>query len=165
MHLARMFRLPGPFACERAQEVTNRSLSNAPLHPRQFHVRMERKSMSRRLRHLITAMVPAVTLLLSTTSASATTLVVFDAPWCVVCKKFEAEVLPTYGKSDFAMRLSFYAFDYDRQNKVPFKLTAPIRSTPTFVLVERGQEVARFSGYTDPRNFYETLAHYLGPHL
>lgn len=93
---------------------------------------------------------------LATAPAQAAELVMFDAKWCGYCKRFHREVGATYGESDVAQVFPLRVIDIDREQP-DFEAREQVRGTPTFVFVESGREIARFSGYTSPERFYETM--------
>src|SRR6478735_6544164 len=79
-------------------------------------------------------------------AADAAELVMFRRDGCSWCAKWDREIGPIYPKTEFNLRAPVRQvnLDYGRDSSV---VHAPIRYTPTFVLVENGKEVGRIVGY------------------
>lgn len=90
-----------------------------------------------------------------TRPAFAVDLVMFDAPWCGYCRAFKADVLPWYSSTAVGRVVPLHVVS--SQEPAWFNLQEPIRGLPTFVLVDGGREVGRFSGYSSSRVFFDTL--------
>ena len=79
----------------------------------------------------------------------------FDAPWCGYCRAFKRDVLPWYGATQVGRAIPLRLASSGQP--VWFRLNGPVHGVPTFILVDGGREVRRFSGYSDPRAFFEKL--------
>lgn len=88
--------------------------------------------------------------------AGAAELVMFDSPTCVYCKKFKREAAPLYNRSPAAAVLPLRIVQIDR-DALWFRLKGAVRTTPTFVIVEQGEEVERFSGYSGRDAFLDLM--------
>jgi thioredoxin-related protein len=88
-------------------------------------------------------------------AVQAMDLVVFTSPSCGSCQLFKREVLPAYSESPagkaFPLRIIL------PRERVGFKLHEPVTFTPTFVWVEDGVEVGRFSGYFGRERFFRIV--------
>lgn len=80
----------------------------------------------------------------------------FDAAWCPNCHRFKSEVLPAYDETRTGRFIPLQLVD--EGDDVWFELDSPVNAFPTFVLVDDGVEVGRFSGYGGVRGFYDELA-------
>ncbi|MDQ0505553.1 thioredoxin family protein [Xanthobacter agilis] len=105
------------------------------------------------------AVVPALLLALvfaiaGTGPARAGELVVFERKGCVYCQRFERDVAPLYGKTDEGRRAPLRRVDVSQGPPRDVALAAPVRFTPTFVLVEDGHEVGRITGYASDEAFW-----------
>lgn len=89
-------------------------------------------------------------------SAHALELVFFTRPGCPYCLKWEKDVAPIYSKSDEARRAPLRRHDLS-EGAPPDKLAYPVRYTPTFVLVDKGVEVGRLTGYINDDMFWGML--------
>ena len=82
-------------------------------------------------------------------AADAAELVMFRRDGCPWCARWDREIGPIYPKTDLepaARRCAWSNLDRGDDPRCPH-LQSPIRYTPTFVLVEDGQEVGRIEGY------------------
>lgn len=104
---------------------------------------------------LVTAVVVA-SVAFGSGAVAAAELVMFDAKWCGYCKRFHREVGDSYAASDVARVFPLRIIDIDR-DQPDFEVRERVRGTPTFVFVEDGREIARFSGYSSPERFYDTM--------
>jgi thioredoxin-related protein len=98
----------------------------------------------------------AVVMLASASPVFAAELVMFDSLSCVYCKKFKREAMPAYTASRAAQVLPLRIVQLNG-DEPGFQLKKPVRSTPTFVIVERGAEVERFTGYGGREDFLEMM--------
>jgi thioredoxin-related protein len=90
--------------------------------------------------------------------AKAAELVMFERASCPWCQRWNREVAPIYPKTSEGQRVPLRKVDLDRGVPSDLVLDAPVRFTPTFVLVENGREVGRLIGYLDDAAFWGLLA-------
>ncbi len=88
-------------------------------------------------------------------AAQAMDLVMFESPTCGTCKLFKREVLPIYAGSPAGKVFPLWVAEMG--GKVSFKLNQPVTFTPTFVWVDNGVEVGRFSGYFGKAQFFNIV--------
>ena len=88
---------------------------------------------------------------------SAAELLMFDDPACVWCRRWNAEIGPGHPRSPEGQRAPLRRIHIRDQGNAGVALTRPINATPTFVLVEDGQEVGRIAGYSGKDFFYPML--------
>ncbi len=80
-----------------------------------------------------------------------------EQPGCVWCERFRSEIAPAYGKTEEGRRAPLRRVDITQPWPDDLSAVAPERLTPTFVLVEDGQEVARLRGYPGEHFFWPML--------
>jgi hypothetical protein len=90
--------------------------------------------------------------------AHAAELLMFDDPGCVWCRRWNAEIAPSYPKTREGQQAPLRRVPIRDQARAGVALARPINVTPTFVLVENGQEVGRIDGYAGKDFFYPMLA-------
>ena len=100
----------------------------------------------------------AVVLLSSATNAAE--LVMFRRDGCPWCAKWDREIGPIYPKTEFNRRAPLRLVNLDR-DPAPTITYAPIRYTPTFVLIEDGKEIGRIEGYPGDEFFWVRLENLL----
>ena len=93
-------------------------------------------------------------------AANAAELVMFRRDGCSWCAKWDREIAPIYPKTEFNLRAPVRQVNLDR-DRGPSIVHAPIRYTPTFVLVEDGKEVGRIEGYPGDEFFWVRLENLL----
>jgi thioredoxin-related protein len=124
--------------------------------------------MIQTLQKSIVIALAALTLSLSgLTLARASELVMFERAGCVWCQRWDRAIAPIYAKTDEAKLLPLRRIDIDRQSAEGIILAAPVRFTPTFVVVDQGREVGRIIGYANDESFWgllATLAARIDPH-
>lgn len=112
---------------------------------------------------LIRYLAAAAALACTTLPAWAVELVMVEQPGCEWCARWNAEIAPAYPKTaegKFAplRRADLRALPEDLQ------LQRRVFFTPTFLLVEDGQERARLEGYPGEDFFWPLLADLLRTH-
>jgi Thioredoxin len=93
--------------------------------------------------------------------AQAAELLMFYDPGCVWCRRWNAEIAPSYPKTREGQQAPLRRVPIRNQARAGVALARPINVTPTFVLVEDGQEVGRIDGYAGKDFFYPMLAELL----
>lgn len=97
--------------------------------------------------------VTALVLGLATAAAADTTLVMVEQDGCVYCARWHAEVGDIYPLTEFADTAPLRLVDlHDLPDDVTF--ASRLVFTPTFVMVEDGQEIARAEGYVGDELFW-----------
>jgi len=100
-------------------------------------------------------------LLTSAAGALGAELVMFDDPGCVWCRRWNAEIAPSYARTREGQRAPLRRVPIRDQARAGVALARPVNVTPTFVLAEDGQEVGRIDGYAGRDFFYAMLAELL----
>ena len=85
----------------------------------------------------------------------AAELLMFERADCPVCMRWDREVAAIYPKTPEATAAPLRRVTLGAETGV--RLAAPVRYTPTFVLVAGGREVDRITGYTDDAMFWGLL--------
>jgi hypothetical protein len=91
----------------------------------------------------------------------AAELIMFDDPNCVWCRRWHAEIGPSYPNSEEGQLAPLRRVHIRDQSNAGIALRRPVTGTPTFVLVENEQEVGRIDGYPGSDFFYPRLAELL----
>ena len=82
-------------------------------------------------------------------------LIMFESPSCGTCKLFKREVLPIYAASPAGQVFPLWVVEMG--SKLSFRINQPVTFTPTFVWVDNGVEVGRFSGYFGKAQFFNIV--------
>jgi len=117
--------------------------------------------MNIRLIYCFFAIISALTWLKSP-GASAAELVMFESDSCEWCQRWHAEIGVIYGKTAEAKMAPLRRVDvYD---PVPADLShlRAVHYTPTFVLMQDGEELGRIQGYPGEEFFWGLLAEEMG---
>ncbi|AKI00049.1 hypothetical protein IMCC20628_01332 [Hoeflea sp. IMCC20628] len=87
-------------------------------------------------------------------SVVAAEMIMFEQPGCVWCKRFNEEVAPAWPKTEQGKRAPLRRVNI--HDTIPADLAdIPVeRFTPTFVLVDDGQEIGRLRGYPGDQFFW-----------
>jgi protein-disulfide isomerase len=92
----------------------------------------------------------------------ATELVMFEDPGCVWCRRWHAEIGPSYPNTAEGRRAPLRRVHIRDQELAGVTLSARVTGTPTFVVADDdGVEVGRIAGYPGPDFFYPMLAEIL----
>ena len=107
---------------------------------------------------LVVALIPAVVGIMAQASpASGAELLMFEERGCVWCRRWDAEVGVAYPKTLEGRRAPLHRIDIHAARPPDLALSAPVRATPTFVLVEDGREIGRITGYPGADFFWGML--------
>ncbi len=107
------------------------------------------------VRCLITAL--ALAAAIAAVPAQADELVMFQLKGCPYCRAWNTDVGRIYAKTDEAKRLPLRRIDLLAQRPPELRTIAPIRYTPTFIVMHCGQEIRRIEGYRSPDQFWGLL--------
>jgi hypothetical protein len=91
------------------------------------------------------------------TAANAAELVLFRRDGCPYCAAWDREIGPIYPKTGVAGRAPLRIVDLDRGGDAMIHTLSPIIYTPTFVLVDKGEELGRIEGYAGDAFFWGQL--------
>ncbi|MFP4043184.1 MAG: thioredoxin family protein [Rhodosalinus sp.] len=116
------------------------------------------------MRILRVLLAAALVLLPTVRLAAAADLVMVEQPGCAYCEAWMRDVAPEYpltAEGRFAPLITV-----EKRDAPPKGMTfaRPVVYTPTFVLVEDGQELARIEGYPGEDFFWGLLARMLEEH-
>jgi thioredoxin-related protein len=118
-------------------------------------VSVMRKGM-RAFRHPLRFLLAVVASLgAASTGAQAMDLIMFESPSCGTCKLFKREVLPIYAASPAGKVFPLWVVEMG--SKLSFRINQPVTFTPTFIWVDNGVEVGRFSGYYGKEKFFSIV--------
>ena len=88
----------------------------------------------------------------------AAELLMFEDPACSWCRRWHAEIGPSYPRSPEGRLAPLRRFHIRNQREAGVSLGKPIDTTPTFVVVHGGREIGRIIGYPGSDFFYPKLA-------
>lgn len=105
---------------------------------------------------------------LITTTAYNAELLMFSMKSCVYCRSFLKEVAQEYKNTEYAKILPLRIISMDRTSAPKWFDLAydqqridPIRGTPTFIVWDNGQEVARLIGYNGKKRWYDDISRFV----
>jgi len=90
-------------------------------------------------------------------NSSRVELLMFEEVGCPWCRRWRAEVGPSYPLSSEGKRAPLRVLDMHRPLPPGLVLAGPIIASPTFVLIEDGDEVGRIVGYPGSDFFWGLL--------
>lgn len=99
---------------------------------------------------------PAV-LLLGAASKSELELLMLEHTFCQFCKQFDREVAPDYASSAVGKLAPLRRIDLKDPWPADLVDVKTDRLTPTFILINQGQEAGRLRGYPGPEKFWKLL--------
>ncbi len=117
--------------------------------------------MTRRSWTRVLALMPSAAFALMLGSwmpARAAELLMFETRACPWCAAWHKEVGPGYPKSTEGQRAPLRRLDLADTAKAGITFATPITASPTFVLVDKGREIGRITGYPGPDFFWGLLA-------
>ncbi len=87
-------------------------------------------------------------------SATSVRLIMIEEPGCHFCRKWDTEIAPGYRKSAEGR---FAPLKRLRRGAREISGLAPIVYTPTFIVLQGGEELGRITGYPGADYFYSEL--------
>lgn len=90
--------------------------------------------------------------------AAAAELVMFESPTCSWCLRWHEEIGPIYPKTEESRRAPLRRVNLHDPWPADLKGLRAVSFTPTFVLVEDGEELGRITGYAGEDFFWYQLA-------
>lgn len=90
----------------------------------------------------------------ATAPSNAAELVMFEQKGCVWCAKFNAEIAPAYANTDEGRIAPLRRVDIHETIPEDLANITIDRFTPTFVLIEDGEEIGRIRGYPGDEFFW-----------
>ena len=84
-------------------------------------------------------------------------LVMFEQEYCEWCEKWNKEIGPVYPKTTEGKAAPLRRVDIFEKTPADLKKIRKPRYTPTFVLMDKGQEVGRIRGYPGEDFFWGML--------
>ncbi|MCA0044538.1 thioredoxin domain-containing protein [Celeribacter litoreus] len=89
--------------------------------------------------------------------AAAMELVMVERKGCVYCARWEAEIGPIYPKTPEGAFAPLRHIDLGAPMPEDLTFKGPVIFTPTFVLVDEGEEIGRIEGYAGDELFWAML--------
>ena len=102
-----------------------------------------------------------VVLLLSLSSVAAAELIMVEEAGCPWCRQWNQEVGVIYDKTEEGRAAPLRRIDIHKAVPAGLRFASPPVYTPTFILVDRGEEVGRIEGYPGEDFFWGLLQNLL----
>lgn len=103
----------------------------------------------------------AAWLLITALPLQAAQLVIVEELGCVYCARFNREIAPAYPKTTEGAKAPLRRVQLNDAWPDDLQAIEPARFTPTFILVENGQEIDRLTGYPGDEHFWFLLGQML----
>jgi len=99
---------------------------------------------------------------LSHPALADTRLLMVTSDYCPFCRAWERDVGAVYDKSPYAPDLPLSRVELGAAMPDDVALVAPVRGTPTFLVLRDGREIDRQQGYIDAEMFWWWLSEHAG---
>jgi hypothetical protein len=116
------------------------------------------------LKPLVFSAITGVVTAIASVAAAEPTLVMVEQPGCVYCQRWDAEIAPAYPKTAEGMFAPLIRADLREGPPAGITYDRRVVFTPTFILVENGEELARLEGYPGDDFFWPLLTRLLEEH-
>lgn len=93
--------------------------------------------------------------------ASRLELIVLEVKDCSICTLVRTHIQPLYERSPKSGQAPMRFVDLNAVDEASLGLTMPVTTVPTIVLRGDGKEIARLTGYTGPKIFFQAVEHML----
>ncbi len=90
--------------------------------------------------------------------ALAAELIMVEQHGCYYCEVWNDEIAPIYPKTAEGKAAPLRRVDMHEEHPTDLEFASSVHFTPTFILVEDGQELARFEGYPGEEFFWWMLS-------
>lgn len=87
-------------------------------------------------------------------AVAAAELLVVEQDFCPYCVKFDREIAQAYPKTEEGERAPLHRIDLHEEWPAEYATIKKANVTPTFILVEDGQEIDRLVGYPGDEYFW-----------
>ncbi len=94
-------------------------------------------------------------------TAAGAELLMFEHPGCPWCHQWNREVGAVYSKTEEGKAAPLRRILVTTGAPAGIRLAAPVNATPTFVLIDRGEEIGRITGYNNQEAFWGLLGQLL----
>ena len=92
---------------------------------------------------------------------ASTRLIMVTSDHCPFCQAWERDVGVLYDKSPYAPSLPLTRVDIGSEMTEGVALQSPVLGTPTFLIIQNGQEIDRQRGYDDEEMFWWWLSEHV----
>lgn len=87
----------------------------------------------------------------------AAELLVVDQPFCPYCERFNAEIAPAYPNTEEGSKAPIVRVQLNKPWPETYAFVEPATMTPSFILIDNGEEVDRIEGYPGDEHFWFLL--------
>ena len=109
------------------------------------------------MRQLIKKSLLALAMVVAACSAHAAELIMVEEHGCVYCERFNREIAPAYSKTSEGKQAPLRRLLLSEPWPSQLQDVRPATVTPTFILINDGQEVDRLIGYPGDEHFWFLL--------
>lgn len=114
--------------------------------------------------HLFAKTLFAGALALAPLTASAAELVMVEQVGCAYCEMWHKQIGPIYPKTSVSAVAPLRSVQLTEIDDAGFDIVRPVVFTPTFLLVDDGQELARLEGYAGEDFFWPLVEKMVAEH-
>lgn len=104
------------------------------------------------------ALIGVTFIALTSSSARAAELVMFEQAACPWCERFDRDIAPIYKKTAEGLRAPLRRVDIDKPLPPDLSFIQVERLTPLFVLIDKDREIGRIRGYPGEESFWMQLS-------
>ncbi|WP_296424754.1 hypothetical protein [Yoonia sp.] len=112
----------------------------------------------------IRSIVAAFVLVAGATVTAQPALLMAEEPGCIWCARWNAEVAPIYGRTGEGAAVPLRRMNVTQPTPADVTLVRAVNFTPTFILLQDGQELSRIEGYPGQDFFWGLLGTMLKQH-
>ncbi len=109
------------------------------------------------MRQLIKKSLLALAMVVAACSAHAAELIMVEEEGCVYCERFNRQIAPAYPKTAEGKQAPLRRLLLSEPWPEQLHAVRPATVTPTFILINDGQEVDRLIGYPGDEHFWFLL--------